>query len=61
MSTRREHDPMDLTQLQNELTAANRRLDHALDPEEEWYIRNDIREIETLIELEKRSLDEEES
>lgn len=50
---------MDLAQLQNELTAANRRLDHALDSEEEWYIRKDIREIETLIELEKRSLKEE--
>lgn len=51
--------PIDLTQLQTELTAANRRLDHTLDPEEEWYIRNVIRAIEALIELEKRSLEEE--
>ena len=50
---------MDLAQLQNELTAANRRLDHTLDPEDEWCVRSEIREIETLIELEKRSLEEE--
>lgn len=49
---------MDLAQLQDELAAANRRLDHTSDLEEEWCIRKDIRELETLIELEKRSLEE---
>lgn len=49
---------MDLAYLQNELAAANRRLDHTSDPEEEWCIRNEIREIENLIELEKRSQEE---
>ena len=54
-----EHSHMDLPWLQNELAAANRRLDHTSDPEEEWCIRNEIREIENLIELEKRSMEEE--